>query len=555
MPVLSNTPDQPVTQPSPAPAQHVAVGEVVPHHSADEPAPRRSRRTWFVVASGLVVAAVAVAIVVLALGGDSTTDDTPTIALQAVTAETADLVEFTDLDGTLRYANTTTVTAASDGVVTELVESGQTVVQGDEIYALNGVPAVVFYGDVPLYRELGEGAAGDDVLLLEQNLAALGYHFADVDDDGDPVDEEFLVDGVFDTATTDAVVRWQEDLGVEATGIVGPGAVVVLGGPSEVIDVDVSVGDQVQLATPVVGLNEVAAVSPGVFANSAGEVELLVAPDQPLHAGDVVYSIDGVPVTAVVTNAEFERDLSEGVDDGADVAAIEEMLLALGYDAGGDLVVDETFDEATEEAVIDWQADLENTFEAVDVDGEVALDQIVVVEPGSTVGALLVESGDVLASGSTLWTTSVDTTERIVETAIAVADQDQLAEGTVVDVEFPDGEIVAGTVQSLATSSAIDPMDETATATLAVEIVLPAVPETVADLNEIDVVVKLVDEIAEGVTVVPASALVAVGDGRYAVEVVTAAGTEFVAVTPGMFSDGQVEVDGIAAGTQVVIPS
>ena len=67
--------------------------------------------------------------------------------------------------------------------------------------------------------------------------------------------------------------------------------------------------------------------------------------------------------------------------------------------------------------------------------------------------------------------------------------------------------------------------------------------------------VKLVDEMATGVTAVPASALVATGDGGYAVEVVDGGTTSFVAVEPGMFNDGMVEVDGITPGTDVVVAS
>lgn len=517
--------------------------------------PRRpSRRRWLVVAAVVVVALGAGVAVLLASDGSTTTDAEP-ITLQAVTAETADLVEFTDLTGTLRYSTTSTVLAGGEGVVTAIVADGSTIVQGDELYAANGSPVVAFYGDVPLYRDLGEGAEGDDVLLLEQNLAVLGYNVAEVDDDGNPVDGGFVVDGVFDDATTDAVIRWQEDLGIEPTGLVTSNAAVVLGGPSEVTDVDVAVGDQLTPGAPILELKQVAAVTSGVFTQAGGEVESFVNEGQALASGDVVYAVDGDPVTAIVSDVTFDRDLTEGIDDGPDVAVVEEMLLALGYDAGGDLVVDETFDDATAAALSDWQADLENTFENVSVDGALDLDEIVVVEPGSTVGAIRPFETTVLASGTELWTNTIDTTERIVETAIPVADQDELAEGNTVDVEFPDGEIVAGTVTSLATSSTVDPANPDAAATLAVEITVPSVPASVEALNEIDVVVKLVDEIAEGVTTVPASALVAVGDGRYAVEVVTDLGTEFVAVTPGMFSNGLVEVDGISPGTQVVIPS
>ena len=122
-------------------------------------------------------------------------------------------------------------------------------------------------------------------------------------------------------------------------------------------------------------------------------------------------------------------------------------------------------------------------------------------------------------------------------------------------VELPDGEQLTGVVASVASTSTVDPTDPNATPEFAVEITLATVPDSVESFDELDVVVKLVDEMATGVTAVPASALVAVGDGTYAVEVVDGATTQFVAVVPGMFNDGLVEVDGIDAGTEVVVPS
>ena len=505
----------------------------------------------------VIVAAIAAAVagvVAITSDGSSRTEAEP-ITLQAVTAETSDLIEYSELAGTLVYSNTATVTATAEGTVTAIVADGTTVAQGDELYGLNGTPVVAFYGDVPMYRDLADGAVGEDVRMVEENLAALGYQYAEVDDDGNPVDEGFVVDGVYDDATAEAVARWQEDLGVEATGVVALGSVVVLAGPAEVTDVVIEVGAQLAPGAQILELNQLASVDAGLTIADGGEVEVFVTEGQELVSGDVVYSVDGLPVTAIVTDTTFDRDLSDGVDDGADVLAVEEMLLALGYDADGDLVVDESFDDATERAITDWKEDLENTFEDVSVDGSIDLDEIVVVEPGTTIGALRPYDTTVLASGTELWVTTRGTTERVVETAVAVADQDDFVEGTTIEVEFPDGEVVTGTVTSLATTSTVDPADPEADPTLAVEITLPSVPASAEELTQLDVTVLVVDEIALGVTTVPASALVAVGDGTYAVEVVTEAGTQFVGVTPGMFSNGLVEVAGIDPGTQVVIPS
>ena len=71
------------------------------------------------------------------------------------------------------------MTATSDGLLTDMSAIGTTLERSDVAYAVDGRPATVFYGDVPLYRELANGAEGDDVALLEENLAALGYHVAD----------------------------------------------------------------------------------------------------------------------------------------------------------------------------------------------------------------------------------------------------------------------------------------------------------------------------------------------------------------------------------------
>ncbi|MGA9596944.1 MAG: peptidoglycan-binding domain-containing protein, partial [Acidimicrobiia bacterium] len=92
------------------------------------------------------------------------------------------------------------------GVVTDVVAAGDTIVQGDVLYRVNGEPVVAMYGDVPAYRtlrDLSDNMTGDDVLQLEQNLVALGY---------DP-DSLASVDDEFTSYTATMVERWQADLG------------------------------------------------------------------------------------------------------------------------------------------------------------------------------------------------------------------------------------------------------------------------------------------------------------------------------------------------------
>lgn len=100
------------------------------------------------------------------------------------------------------------------------------------MYRVDDTPVPLLYGRLPLYRTLAEGTEGADVLQLERNLSALGY-------------TGFTVDKTFGSATTAAVKRWQEDLGVTETGTVRPGEAVVAPGRIRVAARKAAVGDKV----------------------------------------------------------------------------------------------------------------------------------------------------------------------------------------------------------------------------------------------------------------------------------------------------------------------
>ncbi len=78
---------------------------------------------------------------------------------------------------------------------------------GDGAVALtaSGRPVFVFQGEVPAYRDLAPGVAGDDVRQLEQALKRLGF-------DPGPVD------GTYDQQTSAAVARWYAKKGWEPFG-------------------------------------------------------------------------------------------------------------------------------------------------------------------------------------------------------------------------------------------------------------------------------------------------------------------------------------------------
>jgi hypothetical protein len=122
----------------------------------------------------------------------------------------------------------------SGAVVTWLPAQGAAVGQGQTLYAMDGQPIPLFYGDQPLGRELSQGMSGHDVLELQQNLVAIGYGGG------------LAADGNFTGATAAAVSRWQQALGAPVTGSVGPGDAGVLPGAVRVEQLQANLGATVQ---------------------------------------------------------------------------------------------------------------------------------------------------------------------------------------------------------------------------------------------------------------------------------------------------------------------
>lgn len=90
-------------------------------------------------------------------------------------------------------------------IVTDAPERGASIEDGALLFELSGAPVLALEGDSPMYRDLGPGDRGRDVMQLEAGLERLGY-------------EPGAVDGVYDTDTSAAVRSWQAALGYEAAG-------------------------------------------------------------------------------------------------------------------------------------------------------------------------------------------------------------------------------------------------------------------------------------------------------------------------------------------------
>jgi multidrug efflux pump subunit AcrA (membrane-fusion protein) len=91
-------------------------------------------------------------------------------------------------------------------VVTQAVEVDAELAEGDVAVEVVGWPVFLLTGEIPMYRDLRPGAAGDDVLQVEDALARMGFF------GGTP-------DNVWDQETGAAVAAWYQDAGYRPNGL------------------------------------------------------------------------------------------------------------------------------------------------------------------------------------------------------------------------------------------------------------------------------------------------------------------------------------------------
>jgi peptidoglycan hydrolase-like protein with peptidoglycan-binding domain/biotin carboxyl carrier protein len=208
---------------------------------AEADAPRRGRRRLVWAALGAALVAVGAGAWLWANNASSGAAPAAAGPVATATVERGTISSTESWDGTLEYAAPVTVKSTAAGTVTRLVDQGETVGRGDELYRVNEQPVILLFGAVPMYRDLAPGHSGIDLRQLETNLAKLGY-------------EAFTVDSAYTVSTADAVRAWQGDTGTEQTGTVARRDVVFLPAGGRIDALNVSVGDVVRPGAPVLDI-------------------------------------------------------------------------------------------------------------------------------------------------------------------------------------------------------------------------------------------------------------------------------------------------------------
>ena len=283
-----------------------------------------------------------------------------------------------------------------------------------------------------------------------------------------------------------------------------------------------------------------------VDAGTGGTLTWLPAEGTVISRNGVLYELDGQVRPRLLYGARpVWRPLGPGVSDGADVRQLEQNLRAMGY-APSNLKVDAHWDARTTTAVKRWQKATGRT-----ADGTLDASDIAFLPGPIRVASHQAALGTRVGPGMPLLVATG--TKRVVTLDLSASRQDLVKAGQAVTVTLPGGTTVNGRVRGVGRVATAGQNGAPATVPVTFDLDPAA---KLSDLDAAPVTVHVVTEEHPNVLAAPVTALVALLEGGYAVEVVHPDGSRaYVAVTTGLFEDGWVEVKGagLAAGDKVVV--
>lgn len=296
-----------------------------------------------------------------------------------------------------------------------------------------------------------------------------------------------------------------------------------------------------------------------VAAGRSGVVTGVTPVGTAVGQGGVLFHLDLQPTVLLHGEIPAFRALNVEADPGADVTQLEQALVDLGY--GDGVTVDTEFTDATADAVAAWEEALGRS----DPDGEVALGDVVFAPADLRIAEVSEERGTQVSSGTAV--VQVTATTKVVTLDLTVDQVSNVEAGTPVTVALPDGSEAPGRIVDVASEPSTDDGGDNPSAepedsgedTYPVTVALDD-PAAAGAFDSGAVDVTLERSRTEGATAVPVTALLALREGGYALQVVDDSqpgGYVLVPVEVGTVADEWVQVtgEGIEAGVDVVVPA
>ena len=267
-----------------------------------------------------------------------------------------------------------------------------------------------------------------------------------------------------------------------------------------------------------------------------------------ISRGKPLYYVDDDPVVLMYGAKPAYRPMRVGTE-GADVKQLEKNLSALGYDG---FTVDDEYTSGTAAAVREWQDD-----RGLPQTGSVELGRVVFAPGAIRVDGVDAAEGDPVQPGSKVLTYTG--TAKAVTVELETSDRRLAKKGAQVEVTLPGERTVTARIDEV--STVIEQGDAPdAEPTTKIEVVIWLTGEearkAAKDLELASVDVAFTAETRENVLTVPVTALLALREGGFGVEVVSGGRSSYVPVETGLFAGGRVEISGagITEGTVVGVP-
>ncbi|WP_326564310.1 peptidoglycan-binding protein [Micromonospora peucetia] len=261
-----------------------------------------------------------------------------------------------------------------------------------------------------------------------------------------------------------------------------------------------------------------------------------------VKVGQRVYETDGRPVVLLKGARPFWRELRTGVSPGEDVRQLERNLVKLGSSAG--LTVDDTFTRSTALAIKRWQDSLRVKRTGVFAPG----DAVVTKADAIRVETIHVKLG-ASANGDILDYTD---TAVLAFANLSTAQAGSLMPGKPVTVALPDGSTTGAQITQIQKHRGSDKDGKLLPDRAVIEF---ADQSPVSRIGLSAVRVTIPSDTVDGALVVPVTALLALADGGYGVEVLRDGKRVLVPVKVGLVADSRLQITGdIKEGEEVVAP-